>query len=206
MRHDRSRLKRVTAPGGNPLTLEQVRLHLKLDTEGSPETHADDDLVEALMEVAVNHIDGADGWLGRAIVEQTWDYRLDAFPDYIVVPLPPLLEVVSITYLDDEGETQTVDEADYRVVDGEFGVIVPAVNASWPSDVLDDVGSVTVRFKCGYEPEGSPVAEDGYGANVPAAIKQAMLLAIGHFYVNRDDTEKLPGPSQALLAPFRIYA
>lgn len=206
MRYDRSRLTLVEAPGGLPLTLEEVYLHLRVDTSGSPPTHPDETLIQGLMRAANNHVDGADGWLGRALVEQVWELRLDSFPERFKLPLPPLLEVVSIKYLDGDGAEQTVSSADYRVLTGDMALVTPAPEASWPSDVLDDVGSVVVRFRCGYEPDGSPPDEEGYGANVPQAIKQAMLLAIGWWYQHREDGDILPQASMNLLAPHRIYA
>jgi hypothetical protein len=86
----------------------------------------------------------------------------------IRVPLPPLQAVTSITYLDGNGVTQTIDPSTYRVLLEEPGVIVPATGQSWPLAGYT-VGSVTVRFRCGYG--DTAVA-------VPEGIKTAIVLGV----------------------------
>src|ERR1043165_9106345 len=95
-------LRLTDAPSVEPITLEEARDHLRLVASGSPATHPDDDMIEAFITAARQHIDGKDGWLGRCLITQTWELVLDTFPDgEIRLPLSPVQEVVSIKY-DDE--------------------------------------------------------------------------------------------------------
>lgn len=178
-----ARLKLITAPTVEPITLAEARLHLKLTATGSPASHPDDSIVTSLITVARELLDGQAGRLGRCLVPQTWEYALDDFPaNEIRLPLPPLIGVTSIKYDDEDGVEQTVDAADY-VVDGDDAIqaawILPLSTVTWP-DTLDSVNTVRIRFTAGY-PGGSP--EDGSG--VPLPIRQTMLLLLTALYENR---------------------
>lgn len=64
------------------LTLADAKQHLRVDFED------DDGVIESYIAAAIQNIDGRDGWLGRALVEQTWELRL---PDFggSVIPICP---------------------------------------------------------------------------------------------------------------------
>lgn len=194
-------LELVTVPSAEPFTLAEVKAHLRV-------TAADEDtLISGLITAARSHIDGAAGWLNRALVTQTWKLALDQFPSWrwsdgcIRVPLPPLQSVTSITYLDSDGVQQTLPVADYKVdAVTQPGRIAPAPDKSWPS-TQDVMNAVEVTFVAGY---GDPSA-------VPQPIKQGLLLLIGHWFDHREEVitgtiaTRMPVASQALLTPFRIF-
>ena len=149
-------LKIATAPAVEPVSLTTAKLHCRVDTT------ADDDLITALIVAARRHVEAVSR---RALITQTWDYVLDDWPDTpFEIPLPPLQSITSITYVDEDGDSGTVDSGDY-IVD------------SWPSDTLQDIAGVRVRFVAGY----ADAATD-----VPQHFIQAMLLLIGHWYENRE--------------------
>lgn len=196
----------VTAAPAYPVTRAEAKAHLRLDTTD------DDSLVDGLIAAAVAHVDGRDGLLGRALIEQTWDLKLDRFPGTIQVPLPPLQAVTSITYLDSANVLQTLSTALYQVDlgGGWPGRIKPAYGESWPA-TYDVWNAVTVRFRAGYTAgSGSPT---DYGANVPQPIKHALLLLIGHWYRHREtvvvdqavQAVEVPVSVNALLAPYKVH-
>jgi uncharacterized phiE125 gp8 family phage protein len=165
----------------------------------------DDDYIQALVATATAWVDGKDGWLGRAIGTQTWDYVLDGFPvgagpkgGGIRIPLPPLQSVVSVEYVDpDTGlEAALEDGADYETdAYSEPGWIMPS-SAGWPT-TMNTINSVRIRFIAGY-------------VAVPASIKHAVLLMVGHLYENREATtidkpSELPMGVEALLIPYRNW-
>jgi uncharacterized phiE125 gp8 family phage protein len=221
------RLIQVTPPAVQPVTLAEARLRLRVDTWGSPPLHVDDDDITAMILAATQYLDGPSGILGRALIDQTWDLKLDGFPYWggavfdehrvqygyceaaIDVPLPPLIAVTSITYVDVDEATQTLASSAYQVL-GLGGTaraqIVPVYGTTWPvAHPMRE--SVTVRFRCGYEGSGSPVDA---AANVPAPIKTAILLLAGHFYQNREAvvtgavSAALELGVKALVAPYRL--
>lgn len=177
-------LTRFAAPSVTPVSLTEIKAHCRVD--GSD----DDTTLQIYLDAAVAHLDGAEGILGRCLVTQTWDYNLDAFDGDIVVPLPDLQSVTSVTYVDSAGATQTVSAADYTVAGQR---IVP--DTSWP--VAGDVpNAVTVRFVAGY----------GLAAAVPAAIKAAILLYVGDLYANREGSGEFGNmAARALLMPYKKW-
>ena len=155
-----------------------TRIGGRLAAEGSPPAHPDDALIASFVQAAINELDGIDGWLGRALVTQTWQLVLDTFPACAIrLPLPPLQSVDSISYIDGDGASQTLDPADYRVFapDSDPGRVEPAYGLSWPA-VRGQSGAVTITYTCGY---GDP-------ADVPELIRTYIRLRVGQYYENRE--------------------
>lgn len=186
----------VTPPAADDpvVTLEAAKAHLR--AEGDEE----DGLIGSLVAAAVSHLDGYSGILGRALVTQTWRIDLDGFCGEIRLPLPAAT-VASIKWMASDGVTlTTISASNYQLQADALGSFVRFKDAyGYPSD-LAETQSVRVEFTAGY----------GAAAAVPAAIKQAILLMVGHWYANREAvnvgniTSELPLGANALLAPFRL--
>jgi uncharacterized phiE125 gp8 family phage protein len=199
-------LSLVSAPSVLPLTVAETKDHLRVDTSD------DDDLITAMISAATDHVSGRNGWTGRALVEQTWDLKLDAFPcagKAIKLPLAPLQSVTSVKYIDTDGVEQTLSDTVYAVdADSVPGRVYLAYGQSWPG-IRSQRNAVTIRFVCGYADDGgSPV---DYRANIPEAIRAALKLLVGAMYENREDfvtgtiATQLPFAAQNLLMPYRVY-
>ena len=183
----------VITPPERVVTRDQAKLHLRVDGDD------DDTLIDAFIDAATAHIDGPDGWLGRAIGEQTLEAGLDGFIyDPISLPYPPVIAVTGIVYDDTTGVERVLDPAIYEIRDGVIGT---AWGKSWPSTraYRGSSRSVRIRYRAGYE-------------TVPAAIVVAILLMVGDMYRNRETAgsgvlSKVPMSvsADALLQPFRIY-
>lgn len=182
----------VNAPGSEPLTLTETKSHLRVTTTD------EDALITALITAAR---ESAENYTNRAFITQTFDLTLDSFPPSIVVPKAPLQSVTSVTYLDTDGVSQTLSTTEYTVdTKSEPGRIVESYTGEWP-DTREEINAVTVRFVAGY----------GLAAAVPQAIKQGMLLHIGHMYANRENVlvgvpaQVLPMSCEYLYQPYRVY-
>lgn len=200
-------LQRITAPSVEPLTLEETKAHLRV-------THTDDDaLIAIYIAAATSHVDGQYGFLGRALVRQTWELVLDAFPavtnndGVIRIPLPPLLEVVSIKYDDSAGNEQTLGSTQYYAdTVSQPGWVVP-ITAGWPT-TIDAINAVRIRFTCGYPPSND--SPDDLRFNIPRAIRHGLLLHVGWMYEHREElvagvsVVRLPWNAENLLRPFRV--
>ena len=190
-------LKLITAPAAEPVSTSEAKSHLRVDTT------ADDTYIGTLITVARQNVESH---LRRALISQTWEVVLDAFPAGVIrLPKPPLASVTSIKYTDDEGNESTYSSANYVVdSDTEPGRVVLKSGQTWPAVPLAAANGVRVRYVAGYGAAGS---------NVPQAIRQAILLVIGSLYENREDVLVAQGVSigvlpfgvVALLAPYRIY-
>ena len=159
----------ITPPATEPLTLEDAKLHLREDGT------AQDALITSLIKAAREHVEG---FLGRALVTQTWDLTLDGFPSSgeVLIPRPPLVSVTSVKYLDAAGVQQTMTASDYVVdVAQQPGRVFLAYGANWPT-IQTRQNAVVIRFVAGY----------GAAASVPESIKAAVKLLVGHWYENRE--------------------
>lgn len=179
-------LKLTTAPAEEPVTRNEAKLHLRLDT--SPMTaHPDDTLVDALIKTARRW---CEGFQNRSYITQTWTLYLDSFPDggYIELPKPPLQYVTEIVYKDGSGTEQTVSFADpsggYQLETDDYlvdiarepGRLYLKYGASWPT-TYGQAQDVQITFTAGY----------GAAAAVPDEIAQAILLKLSDLYENRGD-------------------
>ena len=120
-------------------------------------------------------------------------------------PMPRLVSVTAITYLDVTGTQQTLDPSTY-IVDpaSEPARIVPAINLTWPTTDYYVPGSVKVTYVAGTWGDGTDVD------NCPVPVAQAILLLIGHLYTNRENVSPLnlkaiPMGAEALLSPYKFY-
>lgn len=185
----------VTSPSvENAVATDAAIDHLRL-----PEGHPDTALVDALVAAAT---EWAEGHCERVFVRRDFLYTAAAFPcgDTIVLPKPPLIAVDSVeSYIG--GTLTELDAENYHVItDRIAGMVVLANGRQWPSaDTRPD--AVQVAFSSGYGDTADAV---------PAAIKQAILLLVGHLYENRETTisgtiiTSVPFGVEALLAPFRV--
>jgi len=165
-----------TAPATEPISTADAKSHLRVDVSD------DDTLIDGLVTAAREHVEGL---TRRALIDQTWYLVLDRFPASdltpIVVPLPPLKSVSSITYVDTAGTTQTWAASKYDVDSpsgpkARRGRIAPAFDEVYP-DTREQLNAVTIEFIAGY---------GAGGANVPEPIILGMKLLVGHWYEHRE--------------------
>lgn len=192
-------VKRITAPAIPAVSLETTKRHLNVD-------HDDDDaLIEVFISAATEHVQR---FLGRALVDQVWELTIDEFPDEAIeIPLPPLIEVVSVKYDDGDGSEQTLATDSYTVDarQDEPSWVLPA-NDTWPT-TFDGVNAVRVRFRAGYE----ATTDSPSDSTVPADIKAGILLMIGTLYANRETVvigqtvNALPWSAEQILRAKRVH-
>lgn len=189
------RLTLVTAPAVVAVSLAEAKEHLRVEADD----HDDDFLIQGLLDAAIATIDGPEG-IGAAMVTQTWRLSLDCLFSPIRVPIWPLRSVTGITYVDDDGATQTLSSSLYRVnTDRRPGVIERAYNASYPN-VIARSGAVKITFTAGF---GS------LAADTPRDLRAAILLIVGHLYANREavvigsPVATVPMAAEAILNRYR---
>lgn len=172
-------LERVTAPVEEPVTLDEAKLYLRVDTT------KDDTLIGDLI-VAARMV--AEGWLRRSLISQSWKMAFDGgIAGSVGLAMGPVSAITGVTVVNQDGGSRTLDGGSYWL------------NAA--RSALVTGGAVM-----GFRVEVTYVA--GYGADtdaVPRPIKQGMLSHIGAMYDHRgeDGGMALPEQAMALYAPFR---
>lgn len=182
----------VVQPPEPVVTWNDAEHHLRLGGDVSQQVE-----VEAMVAAATQHIDGPDGWLGRAIGVQTLEVRGSFFDGSSwMLPCRPVIDVASIKYLDTAGAEQTLAPEFYELRGDQ---IVRAYGKSWPACRRDDE-SVRVTYTAGY-------------AELPMPIRAAILLMVGDLYRFRDTAAMVQMSEvpmsvtvEKLLSPFRVYA
>lgn len=183
----------IAAPAEAPVSLAEAKAHLNVDHDG------DDTLITSLVGAGVAHLDGHAGVLGRCLVNQQWrqDYR--DWHWFHRLPFPDV-SAVTVKYQDADNQEQTVSSALYEVIEDARGALVSFRDVFTKPGLYDDmIAPVSITLTAGF----------GDADDVPAALKQAILLLAGHWYENREAvnigniTTELPMAVNALIAPYR---
>lgn len=174
------------------ISLADAKAHLKVDV-------ADDDtLITAYITAATEMAEQA---TGRAIMPQTWELTLDAFPDAFEITRIPALSVTSLKYWDATGTQQTLGTGLYTLDNADdyaSAYVVPAYGGTWPT-AREQINAVALRYVAGY----------AAAANVPDSIKAWIKLQVGAMYENRQlegavQTHAL-GFADRLLDRYKVY-
>lgn len=150
-----------------PITLDEAKAHLRVVFDD------EDDYIASLI-VAARQM--AEGKLNRTITQRV---REQAFCGWGRMPLlkPPFVQIESVSYIDADGNEQTLEASDITVTtrsEPAAVALAPALrNSPPPLSNIDE--AVIVRYTAGYAP-----------GEVPRPIVQWMLLVIGSLYENRE--------------------
>lgn len=179
------------APALEPVTVSEAKAHLRVD--GTIE----DTLIGSLILTSRLHIEAA---LGLALISQGWRLKLDRWPKAgaVELPLGPVQAVTAVRVLDGAGVAQTVPPESY-VADVAGNPARVVARGGWPAPGQPANG-VEIDFRAGF----GATADD-----VPAPVRQALLLLVAHWYEHRDPIEvgskdaAIPPAVSNLLQPYR---
>lgn len=171
----RSHYSLLTPPDFEPVGVDDVAAHLRVDTQ------EDLDMVRTLIPVAREHIENL---TGRAAISSTWlvvspswaalgmDWKTRVFPLFRV----PLASVSSITYFPpDDPVGVEIDAGDYHVTTTtEPGSVRLLID---PPELDDRPDAIQIEFVAGHD---SP-------EQVPHGLRHAMRLMVADLYEERKD-------------------
>lgn len=200
----------LTAPTAEPIALAAAKAHLRV-------TITDDDAYIPGLIAAARQ--AAEAITQRQMLAARWKLTLDCFPGLslpgvaggrpvmlpldsvvypnasslvahsLLLPHPPILQVVSIQYLDTNGVQQTMPSTDYIVdLTSEPARITPVFGKIWPI-ALPQIGSVTVTYDAGF---AAPFTADATANTI--TVRGWKPLAV-------NDTLRLSNSGGALPAP-----
>ena len=148
--------------------LGRAKRQLQIEADES----ADDLFLAELLDDAADFVgDRSD----MAVLETGFRLTVPRFPcsslHPIYLPRPPLVSVQAITYLDHDGQRQSMDLANVDESTGQVSLVQMKVGNTRPS-ALCRRDSVQVDYTA--------------GTTTPKAALRAILLLVGHWHLNRD--------------------
>lgn len=192
-------IERVTQPDIEPVTLTEMKRHLRCFADVTSE---DDDIIGLIVAAR----EWVEDFTGRALIDQTWRLTLgdyvNAFANVdsdtvsgcyrgewapladssILLRKAPVLGITSFMSVDSDGVETAIDSATYelREADSKWPCVVPLTGANWTA------GPLRITFRAGFADRlGSPQQ----GAEVvPVRFKAAIKLWAEAMY---DRDEKL---------------
>lgn len=190
----------ITPPAYEPVTLEEMRRHLK-----DPPSDEDNEIA-AWMQAAREWVES---YTGRTLVDTTLEVSFEAYPDWqIFLPRPPIIQVVSFKYISSDGVDTTL-AADQYVLDQSLALsprVVPAYGVAWPGTRWQP-SSLRIRYRAGYARDGVTPDERSL---VPSSLRSAIKLIVGHLFEHRENVVEgqalrdLPMGAQWLCGPYRV--
>lgn len=182
---------RTTSPMEEPVTVEQVKLHLREDLVDS----ANDAYIQGLIEASRRSLEDR---LSLCLVTTDWVSKFQTTDGaMLTLPLQPVQEVASVTYTDTDGATQTLSPSTYTVNLSNFPVrIRPKPGSVWPYGT-----DFIVAYTAGYGDTASMV---------PAQLRQWVMMVVSDMYRHRETTitagtERRFQFAEHLLDPFYPY-
>ncbi len=186
-------IKLVKPPTQEPVSLESVKQHLKLETD------EDDELLGELITTARELVED---YTHTAILTQSYVLLCEEVDeDYIDLPRPPLQSVETVSTIDDDGVETLLDPSCYRVDDiSTPGRVLLKPGCSWPSS------TVRVEYTAGYENVEA----------VPRVLRTVVRMLATYLYENRGEERSdvrfaselggdMPLDVRMLLEPYTVY-
>lgn len=185
--------------------LDRAKAHLGIDWAMAADQSA---LLNAYLSAAIAAVENRAQTL---LTERAVTQRLDSLTDrhgrsIVRLEWGPVVSVEGIDYLDADGVSATLLEADgeFRIVEGVPTLLLPPVDEAWPVPHCSP-GAVTIRYTAGYGGSGPSAAGDA-----PGDLDAAVLLMVGHLWHNREaiytgigQPDEVPLGVTALCNPYR---
>jgi uncharacterized phiE125 gp8 family phage protein len=172
-------LTEVTTILGAALPVQELKDQLRLGS-GFADAGMQDGLIEAYLRAAIAAVEGR---IGKVLLARQFNWRLENWRGLSEQPLPvaPVTEIVSISVFDATGTETAISDTSYTLVPDTHRPKVVARGVLFPN--VPEDGRIEIVFDAGF---------GAIWAEVPADLKQAVLLLAAGFYENRHDTTAQP--------------
>jgi uncharacterized phiE125 gp8 family phage protein len=182
----------LVPPASEPITLDEAKAHCEIFTSDW------DVMLQGMIKAATAAVETT---TRRRLITQDVQFRRTGLGGHVTLPVAPIQSVIEVVYQDTANVEQTLPDTEYRLRrDRQPNALVPAHLKVWPA-VLSDVDTVAITLRVGY----------GLAAAVPADIKVALLMLIGHYFANREAVTtdgpgvEMPMSVSSLLMPHVLW-
>jgi len=183
-------LKVITQPATEPVTNAEADLWMRYT--GSLQ----DNVIDALITAARQSVES---WINRTLVTTTYEYYLNDLCALMEIPTSTVQSITSITYIDTNGDTQTLSSTLY----GLDNVSVKNSVYLKPEQTFPAVqvqpNAVKITFPAGY----------GAAADVPDCLKTVIKMRVSELFEHREANTTAPRHANdqytALMSPEADY-
>lgn len=165
-----------------PVNFAMLAAQLRLGSDTSEQT-----LIEGYILAAREWVED---YTGHLLVQREVTDHFGTFERRLRLSKRPLLDVISIDYLDGDGVASTYTGFDVRT-DGQ-NAYIHASSAGWPARYRP--GAVSITYTAGYAP-----------MEAPQRFIQAIQLLAGDFYRNRSSGSLSPDVDRAVSSLLRSF-
>ena len=187
-----ARLAEISPPGAEPLLLDEVKTHLRIDHD------TEDESLQALIAAAR---ESCESFTGRALITRTYSLYLDSWPEVqLALPRPPLVSVVEINTYDEANAVTVFSSSGYFVDTAGAPARIVLKDGVSPPEAGRAASGIEIRFKAGYGTTPQ---------SVPAPLRQGMKQMAAYLYEHRGDgaADALKGSgAQILFQPYRVLS
>lgn len=176
----------VTPPASEPVSLAEVKLFLRIDQD------VEDTLITTLIGAAREAVEAACGraLITRRVRESLDIWRRDAVGG-AVLGVGPVVDVIAVRLLADNGSQSVIDPERYRLEGGRDRPRL--VFASGVPATLRTVGGIEIEYDAGFADDAS---------DLPVALRLATLQTVASLYDARLGQAPMPEAARALVRPF----
>lgn len=176
-------LKLITSPTAEPVSLEEVKQAARLNNDF-------DDIIPGLIKAAR---EAAENFQNVVYLTQTWKLTMDELPYMpFKIPKAPLQSIESASLINSNGETVTIDKANF-IVSTDSNRIWFKPGKGWPQITLQEFDGVIFTFKA-----GKTNIQD-----VSESVKLAIKVYVAH-RIDNPDFDTVPEAFYNLLWPERV--
>ena len=155
-----------------PVTVTELAVNLRLTTDEASEYAGPESLLMAGLISAGRQ--AAEDYTGRIYCQQT---RSVSFDHWGMLGVPyAQAAITSVEYYDEDEVLQTLDAANYKVIERQFHTEIHIRDEVTLPDLMDYPNCVVITFTAGYSS----------AALIPQKIKQAILLIASFWFENRE--------------------
>lgn len=185
-------LVQIVPPTDEPVSLDEMKRHLRVTID------QDDLVIFGMIQAAREHIERV---TRRQFLRATYLYAFDTFPAsrLIVLPRPPLVSIVSVSYFNTSNVETVFPDTDYDMDNlSEPGRLYLLPDKTWPS-TYNIPNAVRIRYRAGRNA----------ASGVAPSLRSLLMLMVGHLYEHREATiedglSTIPLGFQALMWSNRV--
>lgn len=172
-------------PSTMPLTVNEVKEHLKLNVDET----AQDALLKILIRAATEF---AERYTKRDFITRTYETFRDSFAGRLELRRNPIQSITKVEYLKSGTLTTVSSDVYFLISSNSYPHIALETGQVWPTDIDLREEVVKITFDAGY---GNTLS------SVPDSLREGLLQHIAAMYANRGDCDESSSAIDERLLP-----